>query len=148
MKNVIKLEDVFKDKLVLKRRIKKGEYRTDKDNKCLEVYFHYKIFDMKTGKLIYSSCPPTSKTYEFPEFNLESCCKTHLDEPQYSRLLKKCIRQTDKNEINEFRVYDCKYLKYGADYQEVLKYSPSLEGLQLKYILIVYGVDEVLLIRI
>ncbi len=127
---------------MLKRKVKKGEFRHDADNKCVEVYFDYKIFDLKTGKPIFSSVP-SSKPYEFPEFNLETCCKTHLDEYTYSRLLKKCIKSTEKIEVSEFKVYDCRYLKYGTDYQEVIKYSPSLEGLQLKYVVTVYGSDEV-----
>jgi hypothetical protein len=149
---LIKIEDIFENRKVLKRTVKKG-VSTSKPDKSSEIFFNYQIYDLKTETQIYSS-----GTHEFAseddKYNdleyLKSsglCYYCYLDEYKISRLLKNSLKFTKKLETAEIRVFEpARYIKYGADYEHILKYSPNLENLQLKYIIQLYNFTEATII--
>ena len=134
---------------MLKRSLRRG-VSTAKPEKTSEIFFNYQIFDLKTGQEIYSTgtheFEPQDEKYQDLEYLKSSgiCHTCYLDEFKISRLLKNCLKYTKKLEVAEVRVYNCKkYIKYGADYEQIIKYTTDLENLQLKYIIRLYNFTEV-----
>ena len=71
--------------------------------------------------------------------------KCYLDGYKISKVIKKCLEVTKKMEIAEALVLDvAKYITYGDDYQQILKYNPNLEQLKLKYVIKLYNFTEVI----
>jgi len=149
-KEIAHITDVFEDKLVLKKTIRKGVH-TSKPESNSEMFFNFQIYNAENNSLLYSSSDKDitldDQTWKDLDLLRESgvCYSCFLDEYKVSKVLKNCLKLTKKMEIAEVLVLDpAKYIQYGDDYNEILKHTDNVANLKLKYVVKLYNFTEVI----
>jgi len=146
-KDIAHITDIFDDKLVLKKAVRKGVHTSKPENNS-EIFFTYQVFNMENNSLIYSSSDtdfdiedPTWK--DIDKLRESDCYRCYLDEYRVSKLLKHCLKVTKKMEIAEVVVLDpAKYVQYGDDYNEIVKRCENFTNVKLKYVIKLYNFTE------
>lgn len=133
----------------MKKSLRRGVHSSKPENNS-EIFFNYEIYDLKNGTKIYTSSEKEIDLEDqiwkdidtFRDSGLSYKC--FLDEYRISKLLKNCLKMSKKMEICEISIFNpTRYLQYGDDYNEVIKYNKNIDQLQLKYIIKLYNFTEV-----
>jgi len=147
-KDIVKITDIFENRQILKKTVRRGVH-TAKPEPSSEIFFNYEIYDLSNNHKIYSSSDMEIELEDETWKDLDKlrdsnlCYRCYLDEYKISKVLKNCLKVTKKMEIAEARVFDvAKYVTYGDDYHQIIKYNPNLEQLKLKYIIKLYNFTE------
>jgi hypothetical protein len=151
--DLVKIDDIFDDGKVQKRLMIKGSSTAKADNNS-EAFFNYSIANLKTGDTLYKSYN-TEKLPEFTEDELNSmdflrsastkgdCVHLYLDEYKISRMLRQTLKRMKKNEVSDAVVKGNGYIKYGLDYDALVKANaPVTPESELKYTIIMYNFTE------
>lgn len=131
----MEVEDIFEDETILKRTIVKG-MSTSKAEDNSEIFLNYRIVDATTNQELYSSGPvdldqvdeETRKELSNPATikTSDKCVRLYLDEYRTSRMFKNVLKRMKKMERAEIRVKTFDFIKFGDDYEQLLKHPDIL----------------------